>query len=110
MSEKKPDSPQCDLCSIEEKACRMENGTEPIFCLAKNKKETIRQAITEYEKPVVREFAGMASIQEAECWSGRSVKPYVLHPVKPRVQEICEFAKKMILDLAGRGLISFEEY
>jgi uncharacterized metal-binding protein len=37
----------------------------------------------------------MASIQEAECYSNRDIKPYVSHPVKPRVQEICEFAKKM---------------
>ena len=37
----------------------------------------------------------MASIQEAECYTNRHIKPYVLHPVKPRVQEVCEFAKKM---------------
>ncbi len=37
----------------------------------------------------------MASIQEGECYAHRHIKPYVSHPVKPRVQEICEFAKKM---------------
>ena len=31
----------------------------------------------------------------SECYTNRHVKPYVLHPVKPRVQEICEFANKM---------------
>ena len=95
MSENKPDNPQCALCSAKDKACRMENGTGPIFCPTKNKKETIKQTINEYEKPTVKEFARMASIQEAECYSDRDMKPYVLHPVKPRVQEICEFAKKM---------------
>jgi len=37
----------------------------------------------------------MASIQESECYSNRDIQPYVSHPVKPRVQEICEFAEKM---------------
>jgi uncharacterized metal-binding protein len=61
----------------------------------KNYTATIEKALTEYEKPEIREFARMASIQEAECYTNRHVKPYVLHPVKPRVQEICEFADKM---------------
>jgi uncharacterized metal-binding protein len=61
----------------------------------KNYTATIEKALTEYEKPEIREFARMASIQEAECYTNRHVKPYVLHPVKPRVQEICEFANKM---------------
>ena len=37
----------------------------------------------------------MASIQEAECYINRDVKPYVLYPVKTRVQEIIEFSRKM---------------
>jgi uncharacterized metal-binding protein len=37
----------------------------------------------------------MASIQEGECYINREKKPYTLHPAKPRVQEICEFANKM---------------
>ena len=49
----------------------------------------------EYDRPEYREFTRMASIQEAECFTGRHIKPYVRHPVKPRVQEICEFAQKM---------------
>ena len=43
----------------------------------------------------------MASIQEAECYINRHIKPYVLHPVKPRVQEICEFANKMRYNKLG---------
>ena len=49
----------------------------------------------EYNRPQIREFARMASIQEAECYTDRDIKPYMVHPVKTRVQEICEFAKKM---------------
>jgi len=73
----------------------VENGTGPDSCPTKNYARTIERAVKEYEKPEIREFARMASIQEAECYSNRHIRPYVLHPVKPRVQEICEFAKKM---------------
>ena len=88
-------NPQCALCSVKDRVCQVENGTGPDFCPTNNSRETIKKAIKEYEKPEIREFARMASIQEAECYTNKHIKPYVLHPVKPRVQEICEFAKKM---------------
>jgi len=87
--------PQCAVCSVKDRACQVENGTGPDSCPTKNYARTIERAVKEYEKPEIREFARMASIQEAECYSNRHIRPYVLHPVKPRVQEICEFAKKM---------------
>lgn len=87
--------PQCALCSIKDRACRTEDGSGPEFCPTISYKETVKKAVKEYEKPEIKEFARMASIQEAECYTNRHIKPYVLHPVKPRVQEICEFAKKM---------------
>ena len=37
----------------------------------------------------------MASIQEGECYINRDKSPFILHPAKPRVQEICEFAHRM---------------
>ena len=92
---KKNIDPQCALCKVKDKACTRENGLGPSFCPTKNYEKIIDYAIKEYEKPEIKEFAKMASIQEAECYSNRHIKPYVLHPVKPRVQEICEFAKKM---------------
>jgi uncharacterized metal-binding protein len=60
-----------------------------------NHRETIEKALSEYEQSEICEFARTASIQEAECYAGRDVQPYVSHPVKPRVQEVCEFAQKM---------------
>jgi uncharacterized metal-binding protein len=87
--------PTCDKCFVEEKICRVEGGECPKFCPTKDYEKTIERTLREYEKPQVREFARVASIQEAECYINRHVQPYVLHPVKPRVQEICEFAKKM---------------
>ncbi len=61
----------------------------------KKYRKTIDVALREYEKSGIKEFARMSSIQEGECYSNRHIKPYVLHPVKPRVQEIVEFSKKM---------------
>ena len=88
-------SPECAKCSVKERICRVENGRSPEFCPTKNYGETIDRAVKEYEKPEIYEFAKMASIQEGECYANRQIKPYVYHPVKPRVQEICEFAQRM---------------
>lgn len=89
------ENPQCAKCSVEDKICRVEGGKGPKFCPTENYGEIVKSAVKEYERSEVREFARMASVQEAECYSNRHIQPYVLHPVKPRVQEICEFAKKM---------------
>lgn len=87
--------PECAKCSVKDRICYIEDGKGPESCPTKNYKETIKEAINEYEKPEIHEFARMASIQESECYSNRHIQPYVSHPAKPRVQEICEFAKKM---------------
>jgi uncharacterized metal-binding protein len=87
--------PTCTKCSVKERICRVEGGKGPKFCPMKNCTETIERTLGEYEKADIREFARMASIQEAECYSNRHIQPFVPHPVKPRVQEVCEFAKKM---------------
>ena len=88
-------SPKCTKCSIKDRICRVEGGKGPESCPTEKYRETIQEAVKEYEKPEIKEFARMASIQESECYINRHIQPYVLHPVKPRVQEICEFARKM---------------
>lgn len=94
--------PQCALCLKKERICESETGGEgPVFCPTKNYKSVIENALKEYEKLEIREFARMASIQEGECYINRDSKPYVLHPSKPRVQEICEFAQKMKYEKLG---------
>jgi uncharacterized metal-binding protein len=93
MSEKP--SPMCATCSIRDRICRSDDGRGPESCPTINYKDVIEKTVKEYDNPEVREFARVASLQEAECYINRDIKPYVLHPVKPRVQEICEFAEKM---------------
>jgi uncharacterized metal-binding protein len=87
--------PECAKCSVKEKICRTPNGKGPEFCPTKNFKDVVEDARREYEKPEIKEFARMASIQEAEGYINRHLKPRLHHAVKPRVQEICEFSKKM---------------
>lgn len=94
MNEK--DHPQCAECSVKNRICESgQSRKSPAFCPTKNYKSVIEKALKEYEKPEINEFARMASIQEGECYINREIKPYTLHPSKPRVQEICEFASKM---------------
>lgn len=88
-------TPRCALCSLKDRACRSNEGRGPEFCPTINYRQIVEKSAREYEKPEIREFARAASLQEAECYSNRHIKPYVFHPVKPRVQEICEFAEKM---------------
>jgi len=85
----------CAKCAITDKICRTPEGKGPDYCPTLHHTGTVERANAEYAKPEIREFARLASVQEAECYAGRDVKPYVSHPTKPRVQEICEFAHKM---------------
>jgi uncharacterized metal-binding protein len=86
---------ECAKCSVKDKICLSPEGRGPTFCPTPHWKESIAKANEEFIKPDILKFAHDASVQEAECYIHRGTKPYVLHPTKPRVQEICEFAQKM---------------
>ena len=88
---------RCAICAIarEEKACRTENGKGPKFCPTLHKGEVVSESIRKYEQEEFADFARQASIQESSCYINREDIPHVLHPVKTRVQEICEFAHRM---------------
>jgi uncharacterized metal-binding protein len=89
--------PECASCRVlrEKKACVNPGGVGAKGCPTLSGKAERQKAQEEYRKSEVAEFARQATIQEGECYAGRDKKPYVLHPVKPRIQEICEFAHKM---------------
>jgi uncharacterized metal-binding protein len=64
----------------------------PAFCPMRLMPEVITRALSEYDKPDVREFARLASLQEYECYErlpggGRRTKI-------PRVEELIQFARK----------------
>jgi uncharacterized metal-binding protein len=84
----------CGL-SRNERICLNPKGKASPGCPSATEKKAVNEAKRIYENPEIMEFARQASIQEGECYAGRDKKPYTRHPVKPRIQEICEFAKKM---------------
>jgi len=63
----------------------------PSFCPMKRMPEVIEKAISEYDKPDIKEFARQASLQEFECYEqlpdGRKAK-------NPRILELIQFAQK----------------
>lgn len=88
---------ECARCtvSMKDRACTSPGGKGPKGCPTLSQADQIQRARDEYRRKDIAEFARQASIQEGECYAGRGKKPYVMHPVKPRMQEICEFARKM---------------
>lgn len=86
----------CAKCQLKpsEKACEVKGGKAPSFCPTKHK-DFIIKINESYKEPNVREFAQKATIIDAECYINRDAIPSILHPAKPRLQEICEFSKKM---------------
>lgn len=97
MGVKKKVSVECAACAHppRERRCMNPSGKTSGACPTVSKKKLIAKAQAEYKRAGVDKFARMASIQEGECYSGRDQKPYVMHPVKPRILETCEFARKM---------------
>jgi uncharacterized metal-binding protein len=89
--------PECTNCNVpdREKICLTSKGRGPEFCPTIHNREAIEQARRTLSDPPTLEFARKASIQEAECYIHRDRKPFVAHPVKPRLQEIIEFAGRM---------------
>jgi uncharacterized metal-binding protein len=89
--------PECTNCNVpdREKICLTSKGRGPEFCPTIHNREAIEHARRTLSDPPTLEFARKASIQEAECYIHRDRKPFVAHPVKPRLQEIIEFAGRM---------------
>lgn len=87
----------CAGCNVElrQRVCINPQGKSSKGCPTVSSKGLLEEAKKEYKLPEIAEFARNASIQEGECYMERDKKPYVMHPVKPRILEIAEFAKKM---------------
>jgi uncharacterized metal-binding protein len=89
-------SPDCAACPGDQpKTCMKTDGITHKGCPTLTRKDLLILANQEYEKPLTRAFARQASIQEASCYANRHQRPYVMQPTKPRIVEICEFAKRM---------------
>jgi uncharacterized metal-binding protein len=89
--------PSCAACDLEvnRRICFTKDGFGSKGCPTLRDEKVLKEALKEYEDPKIREFARQASIQEAECYANRHQRPYIVQPVKTRIQEIIEFAQKM---------------
>jgi uncharacterized metal-binding protein len=95
--EKRKSPPTCASCEVEgrNRICFTEKGLTSKGCPTIAQKEVLEEAAREYEIPEIREFARQASVQEGECYADRDKGLHAMHATKPRIVEICEFAKKM---------------
>lgn len=90
-------SPNCAFCTVpqREKLCRNPEGKGYEGCPTALQREAVTWAREQYENPEVKEFARQAALQEASGYANRHDPRGVVRPVKPRIQEICEFAHRM---------------
>jgi uncharacterized metal-binding protein len=86
---------KCGKCAAVEKLCRSKSGKGPAWWPSKKEREAVTEALKEYDRPEIREFARLASVQEGSCYANRDVKPFVLMPVKTRLEETIEFCRRM---------------
>jgi uncharacterized metal-binding protein len=89
--------PQCAVCPYEwsDRFCRQEGGKAPKNCPSLRHQELVNQSVDEVQSSEAFEFARQASIQEAEGYGGKEKGYSQVFPIKPRLVEIIEFAKKM---------------
>ena len=90
--------PACGLCPVDwsNRACRKPGGKGPEGCPTLGRRKLVRQAdIIMNDSPELLEFARQASVQEGECYGGRELGYARVKPLKPRIVEVIEFARKM---------------
>ena len=87
----------CARCAfqIQDRLCQQEDGKSPNFCPTQNYEEVIGNALDEFKKPDILEFARQASIQEGDGYANRELGYDKVKPVKPRILETIEFAHRM---------------
>lgn len=89
-------APECALCAKKTPACTdPDNGSGLDSCPTLKRAAQLEDIKKLYSDPETARFAKAASQQEAVCYSNRDLEPFTMHPVKPRIQEIVEFAHRM---------------
>lgn len=87
----------CAGCDLDKtgRICVAADGKPSKGCPTVSHPDLLEKANRELAEPSVAEFARQASIQEAACYANRDQQPYVMQPTKTRIQEICEFARRL---------------
>lgn len=111
----KENYPRCSLCPVKICENRGKKAGDapslekiPAFCPMKLAPDIYPAAMSEYEKPDVREFARKASVQEFQCYESL---PDGLRTRLTRVEETIQFARKCgykRLGIAHCGGLAYE--
>jgi uncharacterized metal-binding protein len=98
-----PDYAQCGKCSIKktDRVCMNQNGKGPENCPTRTCDSTVQRALDEMRKPENIDFVRNASIQEGEGYGNKELGYARVSPIKPRIQETIEFARKMKFQRVG---------
>lgn len=79
----------------------------PSFCPIKNFKSLINKATEKYQSEEILPFYLNSALTEKECYDEKSAREEgKLIPVRPRIREIAEFAKKMGVKKIGIAFCS----
>lgn len=91
------EAPDCAGCPFNnaDRYCMQPGGRHPEACPTCNRQDVAALAAKEYERPDIRAFAYAASVQEGEGYADRERGYANVRPLKPRIVEIAEFARRM---------------
>ncbi|MGE4299574.1 MAG: DUF1847 domain-containing protein [Desulfovibrionaceae bacterium] len=92
-----PENPTCALCPYDwsERYCRRDKGKGPKNCPSLLARDLKEEAAALVGDPEILAFSRNCSMQEAAGYGGREQGYARVHPVKPRLLEIVEFAQRM---------------
>jgi len=95
--------PQCALCPYDwsKRFCRLGKGKAPSDCPSLRLRELAETALGRTLADDNRDFARESSLQEAACYGHRGEGYSALVPLKPRIVEIVEFARRMAFTRLG---------
>ena len=89
--------PHCATCPYDwsERWCRNAKGKAPADCPSLRMRDLAETSVACMAAEPCGEFARQASLQEASCYDGREAGYGAVRPLKPRIVEIVEFARRM---------------
>jgi uncharacterized metal-binding protein len=100
--------PKCALCKP--KYCHdgiTEGENLPAFCPMKNFEDLIQNIKQKYDAEEIKNFFIKAALTEKEAYEGKAAREQgKIIPVRPRIREIAEFAKKIGAKKIGMAFCS----
>lgn len=99
--------PKCARCKA--KPCHeglTDDALLPAFCPIKNFKDLVQETTEKYKSHEIQPFYFNSAIIEKEAYDEKAAKEGRTVPIRPRIREIAEFAKKMGYQKIGLAFCS----